>query len=142
MMRVRCKVGDSPIHNQGLFAAQTISAGTVVWSFSSVFDKSVNEHVYSHASKPEQIKLWSRGFRNPHAPNVLVLCGDEGQYLNFPHPEHDPNVVVSGVVDGYDILIAARDINIGEELLIAPESDYDYLAKVMQYAPGKQDSGD
>jgi SET domain-containing protein len=142
MMRVRCKVGDSPVHNQGLFAAQTIAAGTVVWSFSTVFDRGINEHVYSHASKPEQQKLFQRGFRNPHAPNVLCLCGDEAQFLNFPLPEHEPNVVVSGAIDGYDILIAARDIDIGEELLVAPESDYDYLTKVMQYVPGRENKGD
>jgi hypothetical protein len=142
MMRVRCKVQDSSVHNQGLFAAQTISAGTVVWSFSTLFDRGINEHVYSHASKPEQVKLFARGFRNPHAPNVLVCCGDEAQFLNFPLPEHEPNVVVSGAIDGYDILIAARDIDIGEELLIAPESDYDYLTKVMQYDSGRKDKGD
>jgi hypothetical protein len=133
MMRVRCKVGDSPVHNQGLFAAQAIPAGTVVWSFSTIFDKSINEHVYSHASKPEQVKLFQRGFRNPHAPNVLVLCSDEAQFLNFPRIGEEPNVIVSGAVDGYDILIAARDIDIGEELLVSPESDYDYLVKVMAY---------
>jgi SET domain-containing protein len=142
MMRVRCKVGDSPVHNQGLFAAQTIAAGTVVWSFSTIFDRGINEHVYSHASKSEQVKLFTRGFRNPHAPNVLVLCGDEAAWMNFPHPEHEPNVIVSGAVDGYDILIAAKDIDIGEELLVSPESDYDYLAKVMQYDAGRKDKGD
>jgi SET domain-containing protein len=142
MMRVRCKVQDSPIHNQGLFAAQSIAAGTVVWSFSTLFDRSINEHVYSHASKPEQVKLFSRGFRNPHAPNVLVLCGDESQFLNFPLPENDPNIVVSGAIDGYDILVAARDIDIGEELLVSPESDYDYLTKVAQYVPAGKDKRD
>jgi hypothetical protein len=114
----------------------------VVWSFSTLFDRGINEHVYSHASKPEQVKLFSRGFRNPHSPNVLVCCGDEAQFLNFPLPEHEPNVIVSGAVDGYDVLVAARDIDIGEELLVAPESDYDYVTKVMQYAPGNKDQGD
>lgn len=142
MMRVRCKVGDSQIHNQGLFAVQSIPAGTVVWSFSTIFDRPINEHVYSHAAKPEQVKLFQRGFRNPHAPNVFVCVGDEAQFMNFPLPEHEPNVVVSGSVDGYDILIAARDIEAGEELLVSPESDYDYLTKVMQYVPGSKDKGD
>jgi SET domain-containing protein len=142
MMRVRCKVHDSPIHNQGLFAAQTIPAGTVVWSFSTLFDRGINEHVYSHAPKSEQAKLFSRRFRNPHAPNVLVCCADEAQFMNFPHPEHEPNVVVSGAVDGYDVLVAARDIDIGEELLVSPESDYDYLIKVTQYVPAGKDKRD
>jgi SET domain-containing protein len=142
MMRVRCKVGDSKIHNQGLFALQTIPAGTVVWSFSTLFDRAINEHVYSHAPKPEQVKLFLRGFRNPHAPNIIVCCGDEAQFMNFPHPEHEPNVVVSGAIDGYDVLVAARDINIGEELLVSPESDYDYLTKVSQYVPAGKDKGD
>jgi SET domain-containing protein len=142
MMRVRCKVGDSPIHNQGLFAAQTIPRGTVVWSFSTLFDRGINEHVYSHAAKPEQVKLLTRGFRNPHAPNVLVCCGDEAQFMNFPLPEHEPNVVVSGAIDGYDVLVAARDIDIGEELLVSPESDYDYLTKVAQYVPAGKDKRD
>jgi SET domain-containing protein len=133
MMRVRTKVGDSPIHNQGLFAVTSVPRGTVVWSFSPLFDRPVNEHVYSHAPKDEQVKLFKRGFRDPHAPNVIVLCGDEGQFLNFPRPDEEPNVIVSGAIDGYDVLMAARDIDIGEELTVSPESDYDYLVKVMQH---------
>lgn len=142
MMRVKCKVKDSPIHNQGLFADEDVPRGTVIWSFSTIFDRAISEHVYSHASKPEQLKLFARGFRNPHAPNVLVLCADESQFLNFPLPKSEPNVVASGAIDGYDILIAARDIHRGEELLVAPETDYDYLTKVMSYAPGREDKGD
>jgi SET domain-containing protein len=137
MMRVRCKVQDSPVHNQGLFAVQSIAAGTTVWSFSPLFDRAINEHVYSHAPKAEQIKLFKRGFRNPHAPNVIVCCGDEGAFLNFPRVGEEANLAISGAIDGYDVLIAVRDIDIGEELLVPPESDYDYLTKVMAHDASK-----
>jgi SET domain-containing protein len=130
MMRIKTKIGDSPIHNQGLFAVHPIPSGTVVWSFSPLFDRPISEHVYSHAPPKEREKLFDRGFQNPHAPNVAVLCGDEGQFMNFPRIGEEPNIIVSGAIDGYDVLAAARDIEVGEELTVAPESDYNYPHKV------------
>lgn len=118
---------------------QTVPRGTVVWSFSPLFDRPINEHVYTHAPKNEQFKLFQRGFRNPHAPSTIVLCSDEAQFLNFPRPGDEPNVAISGVIDGYDILVASKDLDIGEELLVPPESDADYAQKVLSHEQGHRD---
>lgn len=135
MMRVLVEIKPSSVHGWGVFAAQQIFKGEVVWSYSRIFDHVIPQHVLVRAPKGEQQKLLVRGFRNPHSEDTVVMCGDEAQFMNFPPLGQEPNVTISGVIDGFDILVAARDIAIGEELLVNPASDLDYTAKLLGYAP-------
>lgn len=134
MMKVPVEVAKSRIHGYGVFALGAIRKGEVVWSYSRLFDHVVPQHVLVRASKEEQKKLMARGFRNPHGTEEIVMCGDEAQFLNFPPLEQEPNVIVSGWIDGFDILIAAGDIAPGDELLVEPVSDLDYSIKILGYA--------
>lgn len=132
MMKVACKIADSKIHGQGVFAVEEIKKGTIIWQFSKIFDRIVMLHVRVRAPKDEQLKFMERCFMNPEYPDDLILCGDEAQFLNFPTPEELANITLGGVVDGQDVLIAARDIAPGEELTVPPESDADYARKLAE----------
>jgi len=129
MIRVPVEVKPSPIHGCGCFALQDISKGTLVWQFSRIFDRQIMEHAWQRASKEEQAKLWARCYVHADNPTVLIMCGDESQFLNFPPEGEKANIELGGVVDGQDILLAARDIKQGEELTVPPESDADYPRK-------------
>lgn len=130
MMRVPCKVGDSQIHGQGIFATQDIKKGAVIWQFSRIFDRIVMSYVRVQAPKEEQAKFLERCYGNPAYPDDLIMCGDEAQFLNFLVPPEEANITLGGVVDGQDVLIAARDIKAGEELTVPPESDADFERKM------------
>lgn len=135
MMKVPVEIARSKTHGYGVFALTEIKKGEVVWSFSRIFDHVIPQYVAVRADKKEQHKLLVRGFRNPHSTEEIVMCGDEAQFMNFPPMSHDPNVIVSGNIDGFDILIAAVDIAPGDELLVEPASDLDYTVKMLGYAP-------
>ena len=132
MMKVPCKISDSSIHGQGVFATQDVKKGELVWQFSRIFDRIVMWHVRVRAPKDEQEKFMERCYMNPDYPDDLILCGDEAAWLNFPVPPEEANIELGGVVDGHDILIAARDIKEGEEFTVPPNSDADYARKIAE----------
>ena len=139
MMCVPCKVGDSKIHGQGVFAKYDIKKGEPIWRFSRIFDRIVMAYVRIQASKAEQSKFKERCYVNPNYPDDWILPGDEGQFLNFPIPPEEANIELGGVIDGQDVLIAARDIKAGEELTVPPGSDADYQRKMSERDPGRKD---
>lgn len=132
MMWVPVEIKPSPIHGYGCFAGNDIPKGTLIWSFSRIFDRYISEHVRKRATIQEQQKLFERGYVNRTYPDDIVMCGDEAQFLNFPVPPEEANIELGGVVDGQDVLIAKREIKTGEELTVPPESDADYERKIAQ----------
>jgi SET domain-containing protein len=130
MMRVPCTIGESKIHGLGVFALADIPAKKVVWSWSRIFDHPISEYVWVHIPEGERDKLLERGYRPPNRPEVIVMCGDEAAYLNFPAQGEEANTVVSGYIDEYDVLAAAREIKAGQEITVPPESDADYERKI------------
>lgn len=134
-MKVPVEIKPSPHHGWGVFAKEKILKGVPIWSYSRIFDHVIPQHVLVRAPKDEQKKLLVRGYRNPHNTEEIVMCGDEAQFMNFPPLQVDPNVIVSGNIDGFDILVASKDIEPGEELLVEAASDLDYTTKMLGYAP-------
>ena len=131
-MKVPCKVQDSPIHGQGVFATRNVKKGEVIWKFSRLFDRIVMHYVRVQAPKDEQNKLMERCYMNPNYPDDVILPGDEAQFLNFPVPPEEANIELGGVVDGQDVLIARRDIQAGEEFTVPLESDADHARKLSE----------
>lgn len=132
MLWVDVEIKPSRVHGYGCFAKNDISKGTLIWSFSRIFDRYISEHVRKRATIQEQEKLFERGYVNRTYPDDIVMCGDEAQFLNFPVPPEEANIELGGVVDGQDVLIARREIKAGEELTVPPESDADYERKIAQ----------
>jgi SET domain-containing protein len=119
MMRVPIAVRASGIHGLGLFATRPIAAGTVLWRFQAPDDYRVDVYTASD----EQLHY---GYVNPRRPHELVICGGKARYWNFPKEGQTPNAI-EGPVDssGEAVIVAARDIAAGEELLIDLASDAD-----------------
>lgn len=112
MLLVKTSVKPSSIHGLGLFAEESIAAGTLLWRFDPLIDRIITEadlHGY-----PEQaidfVDVYSEYF--PEL-GLLVLSGDNDRYTN--HSE-DPNTVVV-LPNGPEAEVrAARDILPGEEI--------------------------
>jgi uncharacterized protein len=136
-MRIAVRVADSPIHGQGCFVLENVPRGTLVWKFSSIFDRIILRYTRERVSKEEQVKLFHRCYANPRYPEDWIMCGDEAQFLNFPAPPEVANIKLGGVVDGQDVLFAARDIEAGEELTVPPESDALYDQKMVERETGR-----
>jgi hypothetical protein len=140
MMLVETIVRESPIHGSGLFAKAPIPKGTRVWQFSRAIDHEIPQWVFVRFSKRERRALLDRGYINPHQYGAVVQCGDEAMFMNFPLTGELPNVELGGVVDGEDVLVAARDIEAGEELTVTPASDADYERKMEGWRQTPEDS--
>jgi uncharacterized protein len=114
MMMVETVLGRSPIHGLGVFLAQPVKRGQLIWRFDSRIDR-----IYAPeeiASLPDHVRRYLKTYSTFHAGvGVYVLCGDNGRYFNH---SPSPSTVSNAIAFGEDH--AARDLAEGEELT----SDY------------------
>lgn len=101
MLRLLTKLGPSSIHGIGLFAAEDIGAGTVVWQ------KDLLDMEVSMFWMPRNL----RDYGYLRDDGNWVLCADDARFFN--HSE-TPNC---GDLEGPDeVVVALRNISAGEEL--------------------------
>jgi SET domain-containing protein len=123
-MSIKAVVGPSEKHGMGLFAAEDVQAGDVLYWFKEGFDS----HIDMGAATPEQIHF---GYACQTRPGRLSICGDRAKWWNFADSEEETNSVESPIVhNGEPLIVASRDIRKGEELLIEPSSDTTYALKM------------
>lgn len=115
MLLVKTYVAPSPIHGMGLFAAEPIARGTVIWRLEPALDLLLESAALARLAEASRAQV----MRYTYLDMVLgrhVLCGDDARFMN--HSErptcHDVNDAAGGFT------VAARDIAPGEELT----SDY------------------
>jgi SET domain-containing protein len=115
MLLVKTYLAPSRIHGIGLFAAQPIAKGTVVWRLEPTIDLELRDADFERLSGParEQIRKYTYV---DHVRRTHVLCGDDARFFNH---DDDPNCHDFPDADG-GTTVAARDIGEGEELT----SDY------------------
>ena len=137
MLTVPVEIKKSAIHGVGVFAKTEIKKGTVVWMFTPGLDQRVSLLVTEYSDKRKRHYIMQRGYINPKNPEMVVLCIDEAQFLNFPAAGEEANIWLGGVQDDEHLLIAAEDIPAGTELTVLRESDADYQRKLSTYEPGR-----
>jgi SET domain-containing protein len=123
MFLIRTQLEKSAINGMGVFAISSIPAGTLVWRFEPIFDKTISEadmsrlpeHVQEHVIKHAE-----------HFPELGVyrLSSDDDKYMNH---SSNPNLRVPEA----DFLVAVRDIKPGEELTI----DYAEIGMIHHIRP-------
>ena len=104
-----------------------------MWMFSPGLDRRISVEAHKFLEPRARDFILQRGYINPGAPDEIVLCIDESQFLNFPPPSQPANLQLGGIQDGEHILLAAHDISAGEELTVPIESDADYQRKMEAY---------
>ena len=107
MLRVPTVVAPSSIEGVGLFAAERITAGTVIWEFTQGVDWRIPVAEFDRFPDPYRSWLLRYVYREP--TGCYVLCGDNAKFMNH---SFDPNC---DDVDG-PYTVAKRDIAEGEEL--------------------------
>ena len=112
MLLVKTYLAESKIHGIGCYAAERILKGTTVWVFDGRIDTLYNEQQLSKLSLPCQEQIRKYAYFD-YFYNSFVLCGDDSRFFNHSINPNclDPNP---------HIVVAARDIEIGEEIT----SDY------------------
>ena len=130
MIRVLCEVRKSEIHGTGVFATEAVRADRVVWTYEPGMDRAIGDYSVRYGDPDVMRFIRERGYINPARPALWILCCDESQYMNFPKDGETANLRLGGLIDGEHVLLAARDIQPGEELTVPPESDLDFERKM------------
>ena len=110
MMMVDTELRASCIHGIGVFLAQPVRAGDVIWRFDSRIDRVFSNEEFLEA--PERLQRFLRTYSTLHADlGLWVLCGDNGRHFNHSDA---PNTRSLGIAFGDDV--AAVDMEAGTEL--------------------------
>lgn len=124
----RHRIGPSNVHGLGLFSAVGLEAGAILWRFEPGLEARC---LLTDLTAKERSRLLHFGYVNPHNPDWLVICGDEARYWNFPPAGEPANACLGSLLHaGEPVVVAARAIAAGEELLIEAASDADYHRKM------------
>ena len=108
MLLVFVTVAPSPLHGLGLYAAQFIAQGTMVWQFMPGFDLEISAADVEKLPAPAQERM--RHYAEYFAEDGKYwLSFDDDRFCNH---SDDPNIVTQGGMEMY----AARDIQPGEEI--------------------------
>lgn len=98
----------SQIHGIGLFAAEFIPKGTLVWQFNPLLDKMWTKEEYQNLNVPPCVRFFLKIYTY-YDESRVVLCGDNARFTN--HSEN-PNCEAQDFLKS----VAIRDIAIGEEM--------------------------
>ena len=118
----------SPRHGTGLFTSIALEPGAVLWCFEPAIDRRLPIRPMEPRQRAELLHF---GYVNPERPAFVVVCGDQARFWNFPRPGEPANASpCDQIQEGEAVIVACRMIAAGEELLIHPSSDADYLRKM------------
>jgi SET domain-containing protein len=102
----------------GLFAAEEIKAGDIVWMLDVRFDRVINKH---DLQQFDQLTLdYLEKYAYTDAEDRLILCVDSAKFINHNKDNHNLLDFIHPVWGS--ITTAKRDINIGEEMTSNYES--------------------
>jgi SET domain-containing protein len=108
MLTVTTRIAASPIHGIGLFAAQDIPRGTVIWRLVPEFDLVFDKETFERLPEPARIQV-NRYSYLASERGAYVLCGDDARFMNH---SATPNTFEESEAR----TVAARDIAAGEEI--------------------------
>ena len=112
MLLVKTSKDLSPIHGIGLFAAEKIMKGTMVWKFLKGFDLEIGPKLLSKMSDPARGQVLSYAYFNDKK-NTYILCSDDARFINH---SDNPYTIDIGFNEEEGITVAAKDIEIGDEI--------------------------
>jgi SET domain-containing protein len=111
MLLVRTYLDRSNIHGIGLFAAEPIPKGTLVWRLHPTLDIQLSDETIASLATPARQQILKYTYKDLML-GTHVLCGDDARFFN-----HDPNPNCRDIPDREGgTTTAARDIAAGEEL--------------------------
>lgn len=127
MLLVPSYVAPSEIEGVGVFAAEPIARGTLIWRLDPSFDRLVRSEALAGLPGIFQNFAERYGYPYPHDPTVLVIELDNGRFMNH---SQGPNTCFTDPDSGY----ALRAIAAGEEITC----DYSEFDPSFEMLPGRR----
>jgi hypothetical protein len=126
MMLIPTYVAPSTIEGVGVFAAEDVSEGALIWQLAPGLDRLIRKDEIGDLPPLFQSFAERYGYPYPHDPGVLIVELDNGRFMN--HSEH-PNTRF----DDPDAGFAVRRIRAGEELTC----NYSEFDPTFEILPGR-----
>jgi SET domain-containing protein len=114
MLLVKTELRESQIQGLGVFSAEPIPAGAVVWEFTPGLDQAFSPEILKTLNAAQCEQFLRHSYMDSRTQEY-ICCADDGRYMN--HCD-SPNTVefYAGPQDRYGANVAAYDIPEGEEL--------------------------
>lgn len=109
MMIVPTYVGPSKIEGVGIFAAEPIAAGSVIWVLNETLDLLLSEADLERLPQLQKTFIERYGYPHMTREGITVLEFDNGRFMNH---DPSPNTDFTDPETGW----ATRDIAPGEEI--------------------------
>ncbi len=111
MLLVKTRIDVSSIHGIGLFANEFIPKGTVTWQYHEGLDLDLDKDTVDSLPETQKNVFLHYSYFDKER-NKFIIPIDDLRFIN--HTKDNSKVNISSTPDQD---VAARDINIGEELL-------------------------
>ncbi len=109
MMLIPTYVAPSQIEGVGIFAAEDVPAGALIWRLDPDFDRLLTSATIATLSPVHRAFIERYAYPYPHDPDRLIVELDNGRFMNHSDA---PNTIFSDPDAGYALV----DIAAGEEL--------------------------
>jgi uncharacterized protein len=127
MLLIPTYVAPSRIEGVGVFAAEDVPAGTLIWRLDPNFDRLFSKEEIEGLSDLHQAFVERYGYPYPHDPSLTIIELDNGRFMNHSTA---PNTRFSDPDAGYTTAhIAAH------EELVCNYADFDPAFEIL---PGRQ----
>ena len=113
MLLVKTKLSPSAIEGLGLFAAEPIEKGTMIWKYDERLDRRMSDQDREALPPIGQAFIDHFAYKNPRS-GMYVLCGDDGRFYNHSDSPNTKTTVDDDTGEYIDCAI--RDIREGEEI--------------------------
>ncbi len=110
MMLVRTYIAPSTVEGVGVFAAEPIKTGQLIWRLEPEFDRMLSKNWLLSAPSHFSEFIARYAYPAPNDPETLVLEIDNGRFMNH---SNSPNTDFTKITEGY----AKAAIREGEELV-------------------------
>ena len=112
MLLVKTRIGPSAIQGIGVFAAEFIPKGTVIWRFQPGFDVLITPEIEAQLSRSALEQVRKYAYIDVDT-GEKILCSDDSRFFN--HSDL-PNAGIDPDRPDREIDVALRDIVANEEL--------------------------
>ena len=82
MLLIPTYVAPSRIEGVGVFAAEDIPAGTLIWRLDPTFDRLLTTEQIAGLSDLHQSFVERYGYPYPHDPSLIIIELDNGRFMN------------------------------------------------------------
>src|SRR5690348_3818171 len=115
MLLVKTYLAPSAVHGIGLYAAEPIAKGTVVWRFDQGIDRRLSRAERDVLPEPARSFVLTYAYPEMPGSDTHVLDGDHARFMN--HSDRPNTHCPTPRKPEEATTIATRDIAVGEELL-------------------------